>query len=112
MGVDIYGKAPRSEAGRYFAANWTAWRDLAGVCFGVAPSPCSQIDEKFWFSNGGRGLDDAGAIALADALIGPSKPMPSSMRTSFRVSRPRRIATSCWACGCQMVANLLSWLPT
>jgi hypothetical protein len=68
MGVDIYGRAPRSEAGRYFAANWTAWRDLAGVCFRVAPGPCSQIDEKFWFSNDGRGLDDAGAIALADAL--------------------------------------------
>ena len=32
MGFDIYGNAPRSEAGRYFAANWTAWRDLAGLC--------------------------------------------------------------------------------
>ena len=68
MGFDIYGKAPRGGASRYFGANWGAWRDLAGVCFRVAPGPCSQIDEKFWFSNDGRGLDDAGAIALADAL--------------------------------------------
>ena len=68
MGVDLHGKSPRSEIGRYFGANWTAWRELAGVCFRVAPGPCSQIEEKYWFSNDGFGLDDAGAIALADAL--------------------------------------------
>ena len=56
------------QSGRYFAANWGAWRDLAGVCFRIAPGPCSQIEEKYWFSNDGFGLDDAGAIALADAL--------------------------------------------
>ena len=68
MGVDIYGGAPRSEAGRYFAANLGAWEDLAQVCLRVAPGPCSQIDEKYWFCNDGFGLDDAGAIALADAV--------------------------------------------
>ena len=68
MGFDIYGKAPRSKAGRYFAANWGGWRELTKVCFRVAPGPCSQVEEKFWFSNDGFGLDDAGAIALADAL--------------------------------------------
>ena len=32
MGFDIYGKAPRSEAGRYFAANWECVaRDRAGM---------------------------------------------------------------------------------
>ena len=30
--------------------------------------PCSQFDEKYWFSNDGFRLDDAGAIALANAL--------------------------------------------
>ena len=68
MGVDIYGRAPRSEAGRYFAANLGAWEDLAQVCLRVAPGPCSQIDEKYWLCNDGFGLDDAGAIALADAV--------------------------------------------
>ena len=53
MGFDIYGKAPRSEAGRYFAANWGGWSELARVCFRVAPGPCSQIEEKYWFSNDG-----------------------------------------------------------
>jgi hypothetical protein len=68
MGVDIHGRAPRSKAGRYFGANWGAWREIAGLCLRVAPDICSQIDEKHWFSNDGYGLDDAGAIALADAL--------------------------------------------
>ena len=68
MGVDIHGRAPRSKAGEYFAANWGAWGDLARVCLRVAPEVCSQIDEQSWFTNDGFGLDDAGAIALADAL--------------------------------------------
>jgi hypothetical protein len=68
MGFDIYGKAPRSKAGRYFGANWGAWEQIARLCLRVAPGSCSQIDEKYWFSNDGFGLNDAGAIALADAL--------------------------------------------
>ena len=68
MGFVIYGRAPRSKAGRNFAANRGAWDDLARVCLRVAPEPCSQIDEQCWFCNDGFGLDDAGAIALADAL--------------------------------------------
>ena len=30
MGVEIHGKAPRSEAGRYFAANWRVARRPSG----------------------------------------------------------------------------------
>ena len=63
MGFDIYGKAPRSEAGRYFGANWCAWHQIARLCLRVAPDICSQFDEKYWFSNGGYGRDNAGAIA-------------------------------------------------
>jgi hypothetical protein len=68
MGVDIYGRAPRSEAGRYFRANWVEWHQIARLCLRAAPGACSQIDEKYRFSNDGYGLEDAGAIALADAL--------------------------------------------
>ena len=39
---------------------------LTGVCFRVAPDICSQVDD--WFCNDGHGLDDSGAIALAEAL--------------------------------------------
>jgi hypothetical protein len=68
MDFDIYGKAPRSNAGRYFRANWVEWHQIARLCLRVAPDICSQFDEKYWFSNDGLGLDDAGPIALADAL--------------------------------------------
>jgi hypothetical protein len=68
MGFDVYGKAPRSDAGRYFGQNWDGWVRLARLCLRVAPDICSQFDSKYWFSNYGYGLDDAGAIALADTL--------------------------------------------
>ena len=75
MGVDIFGKNPRSKAGESFEANWTAWRELGGVCLRVAPGICSRIAAPdgpkagdVWFSNDGFGLNDADAIALADAL--------------------------------------------
>jgi hypothetical protein len=34
----------------------------------VRPAPGERFDLKFWVSNGGFGLDDTAAIALADAL--------------------------------------------
>jgi hypothetical protein len=68
MGYDVYGKAPRSDAGRYFGQQSDGWHQLARLCLRVAPEVCSQFDTKFWFSNDGYGLDDAGAVALADAL--------------------------------------------
>jgi hypothetical protein len=43
MGVDLHGKAPRSNAGRYFGANWGAWRDLAGVCFTVVARSNAEV---------------------------------------------------------------------
>jgi hypothetical protein len=68
MGFNVYGKAPRSEAGRYFGQQWDGWHRLARLCLRVAPDICSQFDTEYWFSNAGYGLDDAGAVALADAL--------------------------------------------
>jgi hypothetical protein len=68
VGFDVYGKAPRSDAGHYFGQNWDGWHQLARLCLRVAPDICSQFDTKYWFTNDGYGLDDAGAVALADAL--------------------------------------------
>jgi hypothetical protein len=68
VGFDVYGKAPRSDPGRYFGQNWDGWHQLARFCLRVAPDICSQFDTKYWFSNDGYGLHDAGAVALADAL--------------------------------------------
>jgi hypothetical protein len=66
MGVDIYGRAPRSQAGEYFRRNWGGWHPLVELSFRVAPDICAQC--KHWDSNDGDGLDDADAIVLADSL--------------------------------------------
>jgi hypothetical protein len=68
MGFDFYGTAPRSHAGRYFGQQRDGWRQLARLCLRVAPGICSQFDTEYWFCNEGYGLDNAGAVALADAL--------------------------------------------
>jgi hypothetical protein len=68
MGFDVYGKAPRTDAGRYFSQQWDDWHELVRLCLQVAPGICSQFDTGCWGTNDGYGLDDAGAVALADAL--------------------------------------------
>lgn len=66
MGMDVFGKEPRSEQGKYFRNNVWWWRPLADYCCEVAPEIASGCG--YWQSNDGDGLDDDGAIALADAL--------------------------------------------
>jgi len=78
------------------------------VCLRVAPKPCSQIDEKFWFCNDGFGLDDAGAVALADALDQAIN--TDALRYEDALSGQQ--AAEDRDGGCQIVANLPSWLPT
>jgi hypothetical protein len=66
MGMDVLGSAPRSEKGRTIYGNNAWWRDIADYCRLVAPDVCSAC--KYWYSNDGAGLDDAGALALAKIL--------------------------------------------
>jgi hypothetical protein len=68
MSFDIVGKAPRNEAGECFRINNGGWHELKNLCFFAAPEICSQIDVVHWSTNDGYGLDDPGALALADAL--------------------------------------------
>jgi hypothetical protein len=65
MGMDVAGKRPRSEAGKYFCKNLWSWSPLA-YCCAVAPEITQAC--KYWQSNDGDGLDDVGAIALANTL--------------------------------------------
>jgi hypothetical protein len=64
--MDVIGKEPRSEAGDYFCNNVWSWMPLASYCCNVAPEITQAC--KYWYSNDGDGLDDIGAIALADVL--------------------------------------------
>lgn len=66
MGMDVYGKAPASEAGKYFRNNVWWWRPLAELCQLLAPEVCAGCTH--WQSNDGDGLDADGAAALAAVL--------------------------------------------
>jgi hypothetical protein len=66
MGMDVCGKAPRTELGRYFSNNVTWWHPLADYCCLVVPEICASC--KHWHSNNNDGLDDAKAAALGKIL--------------------------------------------
>src|SRR5882724_1576204 len=66
MGMDVYGKAPKSEQGKYFRRNVWGWHPLADYCQKVAPEICSRCES--WHTNDGEGLNEADALLLAMAL--------------------------------------------
>ena len=100
MGVDIHGKAPRSEAGRYFAANWTAWHqiarlgDLVEAFFSDGSSGLLHraCESAFW-----RFLDDQGHGlngSSADKGVPPSR----ARAPAFRVIGPAPLGSVCIHC--------------
>lgn len=66
MGMDVYGRQPTTEKGKYFRNNIWWWRPLADMCLVMAPDICAPCTH--WQSNDGDGLDADGAKALADVL--------------------------------------------
>lgn len=66
MGMDVYGRKPINETGKYFRNNVWYWRPLADLCQELAPDICKACTH--WQSNDGDGLDAAGAEALAAVL--------------------------------------------
>ncbi len=66
MGMDVFGREPKNETGKYFRNNVWYWRPLAELCQGLAPEICKAC--RYWQSNDGDGLDEAGAEALAASL--------------------------------------------
>jgi hypothetical protein len=66
MGMDVCGNDPTSEQGRYFGNNVWWWHPLAAYACKVAPEITSACEH--WHTNDGDGLDNQGALALADAL--------------------------------------------
>ena len=68
MGMDIFGKDPDSEEGKYFRNNVWWWRPLADYVCSVAPDTTAKCEH--WHSNDGDGLDDVDSRALAELLEG------------------------------------------
>lgn len=66
MGMDVYGKNPENETGRYFRANVWGWHPLADYLCSVAPDLMAKV--TYLHSNDGDGLNQADAVALATAL--------------------------------------------
>ncbi len=66
MGMDVYGRKPTAEVGKYFRNNVWWWRPLAELCQEMAPDVCKACTH--WQSNDGDGLDAVGAVALAEVL--------------------------------------------
>lgn len=66
MGMDVYGKAPTSEAGEYFRNNIWWWGPLARYCIAVAPEICERCES--WFTNDGAGLNKQDSLRLAGKL--------------------------------------------
>lgn len=81
MGMDVYGKAPRSKQGEYFRNNIWWWHPLAWFCQEIAPEVCAAC--KHWDSNDGDGLDNDGAIALSLAL-------QAAVNTNAAMARERK----------------------
>lgn len=66
MGMDVFGRKPTAEVGKYFRNNVWWWRPLAELCLKLAPDICAACER--WQSNDGDGLDADGALALAQIL--------------------------------------------
>lgn len=67
MGMDVFGKNPKSETGEYFRNNVWWWRPLATYCQDVHPELTAACEH--WHYNDGDGLDEADAEALGNALF-------------------------------------------
>jgi hypothetical protein len=67
MGMDIYGKHPKSEIGKYYRGDIYGWNNLAKHIVQTCPK---EITGKVpnWFTNDGYGLDEADSTALAQIL--------------------------------------------
>lgn len=66
MGMDVYGKNPKTPAGEYFRNNVWWWRPLAEYVCQVAPAIAQNC--QYWQSNDGDGLGARDSIKLAEVL--------------------------------------------
>tara|TARA_B100001245_G_C22648104_1_gene318335 strand:+ start:101 stop:568 length:468 start_codon:yes stop_codon:yes gene_type:complete len=63
MGMDVYGKNPINESGKYFRNNVWYWRPLATYACDIAPDITKHCEH--WQSNDGDGLNKTHSMKLA-----------------------------------------------
>lgn len=66
MGMDVYGRAPKSEKGEYFRSSIWTWPTILDAIADTGVLPEDLVMEMAF--NSGAGPSEAQAIALADAL--------------------------------------------
>lgn len=66
MGMDVIGRAPSGEAGKYFRSNIWWWHPLAAFLQDEFPQETSACE--LWHSNDGDGLNAKDAQRLSTAL--------------------------------------------
>jgi hypothetical protein len=66
MGMDVFGVAPKSEAGKYFRANIWSWRPIHELIEKANVLPPHLVEGMAF--NDGYGPDDEQAVRLADQL--------------------------------------------
>jgi hypothetical protein len=67
MGMDVYGKNPKSETGRYFRRNVWGWRPLWDYVSNQHPEIAELVE--YGYSNDGDGLGARNAKKLAKLLM-------------------------------------------
>lgn len=97
MGMDVYGKAPTSEAGEYFRNNLWWWRPLADFLTDTYPELTYACE--YWQSNDGDGLDAEGSAALALVL---NRDLDNGTVDAYATNRAVDLAClplqECWLC--------------
>lgn len=103
MGMDVYGREPKSEKGSYFRNNVWWWRPLWEYCCEVGAEIIDDEVANGGHYNDGIGLDEDGAIALANTLQAELESGRTAeyerKHNEFRASLPREDCQFCGATG-------------
>lgn len=75
MGMDVYGRNPKSEKGSYFRSNIWGWPGILDAIAETGVLPKDMVEDMAY--NTGAGPDEAQSIALADALDAKLATIPS-----------------------------------
>lgn len=88
MGMDVFGKHPENEDGRYFRNNIWWWGPLATFLTETYPDLTAAC--TYWYSNDGDGLDAEGAKALAAAV---QRDLDSGLVAKYAKDREEHLAS-------------------
>lgn len=97
MGMDVYGRSPVSERGRYFRNNVWWWHPLWDYCESIAPDiiPLNNLGH----SNDGWGLSNRAARKLAAALAAGETAQYAQCYAAYLEALPDEPCTICGATG-------------